>query len=76
MNFEEIYKDYRTMIAAILEDGVKKGVFKNINTNNTSAVLIAALDGLMLQWFMDKKIFDLDEVSVLLLDCFLNGIGK
>jgi len=76
INLNKIYRDYRKLFSEILDEGIRKGIFKDIDTHSLSAILIAALDGIMLQWIMDRNLFDLRKVSDVMLDSFLNGIRK
>jgi AcrR family transcriptional regulator len=72
----EVYSKYRSLIAGILTDGIEKGVFRNIDIHSLSAIMIAALDGLLLQWIMDRDLFDMEQVSRAFMDTFLKGIKK
>ncbi len=76
INLEEVYAGYRAMIVSILEDGIKKKVFRSVNTSLVASVLIAALDGLMLQWVMNRNLFTFEEAADVLLDSVLNGIKR
>jgi len=76
INLEEVYAGYRTMIVSILEDGIKNKVFRSVNTSLVASVLIAALDGLMLQWVMNRNLFTFKEAADVLLDSVLNGIKR
>lgn len=76
INLKGVYSNYRKMIQKILKKGIEKGVFKPMDTKSTASVLIGALDGVMLQWIMDRKAINLRKVSVVLLDSFIEGIRK
>ncbi len=76
IDLNKIYKDYRKLFSEILDEGIQKGIFKNIDTFSLSAILIAAFDGLTLQWILNRHLFDLRKVSDVLLDSLLNGIRK
>ncbi|MBC8233494.1 TetR/AcrR family transcriptional regulator [bacterium] len=76
INLNQIYTHHRNLISEILEDGIRKGVFRQRNTKLTASVLLGAFDGLFLQWIIDRSIFNLHEVADELLDGFLNGIKK
>jgi len=39
------------------------GVFRKIDSFIYSSMLIAAMDGLMLQWILNRDLFDLKQVS-------------
>jgi TetR/AcrR family fatty acid metabolism transcriptional regulator len=76
LDLNYIYSEYRKLITEILSDGIKKGVFRKIDTHVISSMFIAALDGIYLQYILDNSLFDLKEISKVLLDGFLNGIRR
>jgi TetR/AcrR family fatty acid metabolism transcriptional regulator len=76
INLKKIYEDYRRSFRMILENGINTGVFKPVNTLYTSAVLIAAFDGLLLQWIMDRELIDPEKATDALICAFLDGIKK
>ena len=76
INLEEVYARYRALIVNILEDGIQKKVFRKINTALVASLLIAGLDGFMLQWVMNPALFNFEEATETLLDCILNGIRR
>jgi TetR/AcrR family fatty acid metabolism transcriptional regulator len=76
INMGKIYEDYRRMIRSILENGIKKKIFRPLNTLYTSAIFIAAFDGIVLQWIMDRELIDLEKTADVLVDNFMNGILK
>ena len=76
INLKGIYENYRNMVEQILEKGIKRGVFKPMDTKSTASVLIGAFDGILLQWIMDRKAIDLRKVPTVLLNGFIEGIRK
>ena len=76
INLKGVYSNYRKMIQQILKNGIEKGMFKPMDTKLIASVLIGALDGIMLQWIMDRKAINLQKVPVVLLDGFIEGIRK
>jgi hypothetical protein len=46
----------------ILEEGISKGSIRSVNTNIVASIIIGAMDGLMLQWFIDPNLFKLNEM--------------
>lgn len=76
INLEQLYSEYRMMIADILHDGINKDVFRPIDAQSLASLVIGSMDGVMLQWIMNKEIIDLDKVSKVLLDTVLYGIKK
>ena len=76
IDINKLYADYRTVVKAILDEGVRLGKFKKMNTTLTASILIGALDGLMLQWVLDKSLFTIDDIATHFFDEFLQGINK
>jgi AcrR family transcriptional regulator len=76
IDLKQIYVQYRDLIATILDDGIKQNIFRKVNTHEMASALIAALDGLMLQWILDKDIFDTNKVAEAVWDGFFHGIKK
>lgn len=76
IDLNKYYVDYRRITKAILDEGVRLGKFKEMDTQLTASILIGAFDGLMLQWVLDQSIFSIDEAVTHLLDEFLKGIIK
>jgi len=74
VNLKKLYADFRLLFKSILDEGIRTGKFRKINTTLTASILLGALDGIMLQWFLDKSIFSLNEITEHLLDEFLKGI--
>ncbi len=74
INLEQVYSEYRMMIADILHDGINKRVFRKVDVNSLSVIIIGALDGIMLQWIINKNIVDIKKVSAVIIETLLNGI--
>jgi AcrR family transcriptional regulator len=74
VNLELVYSEYKLLIADILHEGIKNGVFKKVDVHSLAAILVGALDGAMLQWIINKNTIDLKKVSEVLLDMLLFGI--
>ena len=76
INLEQIYSEYRIMIADILHDGINKGVFREVDANSLAAIVIGSLDGIMLQWIINKNLVDLDKICEVIIETLLIGIKK
>lgn len=76
IDLKQIYSDYRQMIAAILGEGVQCGVFDVEDSFLTASVLIGAMDGILLQWILDRNVFSPETAVDTLLESYLNGIKK
>lgn len=73
-HLETMYRTYRRYLAAILDDGIRRGVFRPVDTAMLASAILAALDGLLLQARMFNAEFALDQAAETLLDSLLSGI--
>lgn len=75
-DMKKLYDEYRKMVAEILEEGIAKGKIRPVNTTLTASILIAAMDGLALQWVLDHNVFQFNEVADALTKSFIEGLKK
>jgi len=68
------YEQLRQLVSSILKEGIKRNIFRKMDVNLVSAILLGALDGVALQWIMDRKAINLRKVTSVIIDSFLNGI--
>ncbi len=80
---EKMYKyqrkfvdEYRELIAGILDEGVRAGVFRKMNTKITGSILFASMDGLMFQIMLDSDVFTFKDACNEITELFLRGIRK
>ena len=76
INLKALYQSYRAVIIQIIEAGMAQGLFRRVNPVYYASYLVAAMDGLMLQWVMEPELFQLEEVTEALCDGMLQGIKK
>ena len=72
VDLRKIYYEFRVIITAIIDNGIKKGVFRKVDSHHVASVLIGALDGIMLQWIMDHEAIDIEKVTESVIDLFIN----
>jgi len=71
----KFYQAYREIFADIIVEGMGDGsIRKNINPRSAASMIVGALDGLMVQWILDKENFDFPDVVKTISDTMLNGI--
>ena len=56
------YAKFRDSCARVIEEGVRMGVFKNVNPHHQASLIIATIDGVSLQWLFDETVYDYDEM--------------
>ena len=74
INLDKMYEEFRVMIKSILDEGVREGKIKPLDTYLTASLVLGALDGIMIQWILNKHIFDVKEAVKASIDVFLTGI--
>ncbi len=72
--FREDMTAMRSVLAGVLEEGVRVGEFVPMDTALVAAALFAALDGLWAHWILDPSAFDLPASMRTTTDLFLRGI--
>jgi hypothetical protein len=66
---KQFYQNYRSTVSIVLQQGVKAGDFrKDIKPQVQASLLIGLLDGLLVQWILDKQEFPLQAA--------LEAVGK
>lgn len=57
---QDIYNSYRTYMERIIADGIRSGHFREVELQKTTSMILALMEGLVLQWFFDRNGFDLE----------------
>lgn len=73
-NLLTLYQEYHQVISRILQEGIEQNIFRTHNTRHYAQMLIALLDGLFLQIFLDSKAFNLKAMADDLCEMFLNSL--
>jgi TetR/AcrR family fatty acid metabolism transcriptional regulator len=69
--------DYLDLIRSVIEEGQRKGVFREgLNTTITAKVLFGALDEMVTNWVLSHKRYSLVSTADPVIDVFLGGISK
>jgi AcrR family transcriptional regulator len=76
--FEEMvkfYQVYREIFADIIIEGMGDGSFrKDINPRSTAAMIVGTLDGLMVQWILERETLDFQDILKTVTITVLDGI--
>jgi len=75
-DLNKMYDEYRRMLVEILEEGISKDKFRPMNTTIVASILIGAMDGLVLQWIMDRNLFQFKEAASEFSISFIEGLKK
>ncbi len=72
---KRFYDIYRKMIEDIIIEGIKDGsIREDIDPFETASILIGAMDGIMVQWILDRKTINTKRIEKNLIYLVLNGI--
>jgi TetR/AcrR family fatty acid metabolism transcriptional regulator len=71
---KDVYQSLRALMAGILEDGVNIGAFRKMDPQVKSIQLLSMIDGLLLQWLMDREAFSLKEIGKDSVRIFLDSL--
>ena len=75
-NLKGMYENYREQIVQILDEGVRQKKFKPMDTTIVSSIIIGTLDGLFIQWIMDRHIFQIREAMETLERIIIDGLTE
>ena len=73
-NLKGMYENYREQIVQILDEGIRQKKFKSMDTTIVSSIIIGTLDGLFIQWIMDRDIFQIREAMETLERIIIDGL--
>ncbi|NRA64316.1 MAG: TetR/AcrR family transcriptional regulator [Pseudobacteriovorax sp.] len=54
------YAKFRDTCAAVVQEGIDKNVFKDVDANIFASFILSVIDGVSLQWLFDETVFDYD----------------
>ncbi|UCH95487.1 MAG: TetR/AcrR family transcriptional regulator [Candidatus Aminicenantes bacterium] len=72
----KFYNVYREIFADIIIEGMGDGSFrKDINPRSTAAMIVGTLDGLLVQWILERESIDFQDILKAVTVTVLNGIA-
>ena len=74
VKLEKIYEDFRKIFKSILDEGIRLGKLKSVDTYYTASLMLGAMDGLMIQWILNKNVFDVKKATEHSMNVFLTGL--
>lgn len=76
LNLSEMYQEFRVSLESLLEECMAQDKIRPVNSRITASILLGAMDGLLLQWILDRSVFDIKEAIDLLPRTLIEGIKK
>lgn len=74
--FKQFFARYRAALGKIIAQGIEQGEFRTVDPEQAASLALAAYDGLVLQWVVDREAVDWPALGDLLVDGFINGLRK
>ncbi len=76
LDLMRVYYDNRTFIEKLLGECISQNKIKAIDTKIVASIFIGTLDGLMVQWILDRNVFDLKEAVISTARLIIDGLKK
>lgn len=76
VNLMDFYYKNRTVIEMLLDECIAQDEIKPVDTKIVASIIIGSLDGLMIQWIMDRDVFDLKEAVFSTASLIIDGLKK
>ena len=74
-NMKDMYYGYKKIVIRIIKDGIASGTFKKVDAEAVSAIFLSSLDGLMMQWLIDRENVNLARIGEVLYETLMKGIS-
>ena len=75
IDLNKLYSENRDMLDNLLSACVFEGEIKPVNTKLFASIMLGTLDGLLIQWVMDRKAFNMKEAVLLFVNTLINGLN-
>ncbi len=74
IDLNKLYAENRDMLDNLLSNCVSKGEIKRVDTKLIASIMLGALDGILIQWFMDRKAFNMKDATLLFVETMIKGL--
>jgi len=74
IDLNKLYSKNRDMLDNLLSDCVSKGEIKQVDTKLIASIMLGALDGILIQWIMDRKVVNMKEAVLLFVKTMIDGL--
>jgi TetR/AcrR family fatty acid metabolism transcriptional regulator len=74
IDLNKFYSENRDMLDNLLSECVSKGEIKKVDTKLIASIMIGTLDGILLQWVMDRKAFNMKKAILLFVETMIDGL--
>ena len=71
---KEYFQDYRELLAMLLQCGIERGEFRQVDTSTVAITLCAVYEGLVLLWMIDSQAVRFEQEGKDAVELILKGI--
>lgn len=76
IDFGEVYAEYRGLFANLLEEAKREGSVRGDLSDDAPAVIVGAIEGVLLQWIVDPEAISPVKMAEPMLDVLLGGLSE
>jgi AcrR family transcriptional regulator len=76
IDWKRVYSENIKILEALLDECVAKAEIKPVDTKLVAAAMLGVLDGLLIQWILNRSAFEIKKASQLFIDTFIEGLKK
>ncbi len=76
LDLSKIYEENRKIVKSLLEDCITKDKTPSVDTKIAASILIGSLEGLFIQWILDRSAFDYKKATELSTKIIIDGLKK
>jgi AcrR family transcriptional regulator len=74
IDLNKLYSENRKILDNLLSECITLGEIKPVDTKVTASIMLGALDGLLIQWIMNRDLFKMREATELLVETMIKGL--
>lgn len=76
IDFKRLYSEYRALVRRLLEEAIAEGTVRDDLPPHAPSVVLAAVDGIVLQWLMDPEAVPIDRMGEQVMDTLFKGLRR
>ena len=74
LSFSAVLREMYDIFKPIVEEGIQAGVFRQLDPDYVTFILLTSLDGLSIHYFLNRDHYDTDKLKEVTKEIFLNGL--
>jgi len=73
-NLLQMYEKNRAFLCSLIQECIELNKIRPVDPSLTASIILGSLDGILIQWILDRELYDLDAAADALADIFINGL--